>query len=721
MGEADHTRDQFYILATEARDERTRVLKHNDTFAVFDRAGEIRTRLGGEQGLYHEGTRFLSRSEIRVGGIRLLLLSSTVQDSNDLFTADLTNPDLIADGVVVLPKGSLHVLRSRFLWNGSSYERLRVTNYGLTPARSQLEVFVGADFADIFEVRGARRKERGRQVAEVAADDVIRMRYQGLDNVQRTSTLEFDPTPRALGTSAVEWELSLEPGEQITFCVVTRCRTSSSEENEKLSCGQAFFAAKAARDSSRELETRVTTSSERFNRWLSRSLADVQMMITATEAGSYPFAGVPWFSTPFGRDGLVTALETLWLDPTIARGVLTFLASTQAREINEERDAQPGKILHEMRKGEMAATGEVPFGWYYGSVDATPLFVFTAGEYLARTGDLALIEELWPSLESALAWMERDGDIDHDGFVEYYRMTPRGLVQQGWKDSYDAIFDEHGTLAEGPIALCEVQAYAYGAWRSAARLAKARGDDARAKELLARATRLKEQFEVTFWDEELGTYVLALDGQKRPLRVRSSNAGHALFAGIVSDTRAQRVAETLLSPDGFSGWGVRTISERERRYNPMSYHNGSVWPHDNALIAAGFARYGLKAEAARILSAMFNVSEQVDLYRLPELFCGFVRRPGEGPTLYPTACAPQAWAAAAVFFMLQSALGMTIDASERRIAFSAPQMPEALSTLRIDNLRVGESRVSLLCERHPHDVGITVLERDGDPTVVTIK
>ena len=483
----------------------------------------------------------------------------------------------------------------------------------------------------------------------------------------------------------------------------------------------AFGALRAALTTRRTERPQIETANDEFNAWIGRSTADLEMMMTATPYGIYPYAGVPWFSTPFGRDGIITALELLWIDPSVARGVLSFLAATQATVVNADQEAEPGKILHEMRGGEMAALGEIPFGRYYGSVDATPLFVVLAGAYYERTADRAFIESIWPNIEAALGWIDTYGDPDRDGLVEYMRRTPEGLVQQGWKDSQDSVFHADGTLAEPPIALCEVQAYVYLAKRRAAELSHVLGREGQAAHLLADAERLRARFEALFWCDELSTYVIALDRLKQPCRVRASNAGHCLFGQIASPQRAVATARTLLAHDMFSGWGIRTVGATEARYNPMSYHNGSVWPHDNALVARGLAQYGLTPAATTVFRGLFDLSLFVDLQRMPELVCGFERRPGEGPTLYPVACAPQSWAAAALFMLLQSSLGIAIRAPEQRLVFERAVLPDFLPWVRILNLRVGEASVDLLLERHEFDVAIRVLRRSGEVEIIAVK
>jgi len=714
--------DEYYVLATSSRvDDRTRVLKHGETFAVFDRHGDIHALGGSPHGIFHEGTRFLSRLELLLEEAgRPLLLNSSVKEDNTLLVADLANPELHDRVHGTVPQGVVHIFRAKLLCDGGCHEHLRIVNYGLAPVTLRLLISFEADFADIFEVRGTKRPRRGERLPTARHPACAVLGYRGLDGVVRRTRIELSPAPQELGDEHALYVLELPPkGEQSLYLTV-RCELDGASPAEGTDYVNALSCACAELERARGPECDIFTSNEQFNDWINRSRADLHMLVSRTEHGPYPYAGVPWFSTPFGRDGLITALEYLWVNPELARGVLAFLAATQATEENAEQDAEPGKILHETRRGEMAALGEIPFGRYYGTVDATPLFVMLAGAYWRRTGDRPFIESIWPNIEAALEWIDRYGDRDGDGFVEYARRTDRGLANQGWKDSDDAVFHADGSLAEGPIALCEVQGYVYAAKRAAAGLADLMGERRRAERLRAEAARLRERFNEAFWLDDLGTYALALDGAKRPCRVRSSNAGHALLTGIADVANARRLVETLLAPASFSGWGIRTIAEGERRYNPMSYHNGSIWPHDNALIAAGFARYGFQRRALDILTGLFNASIFMDLHRLPELFCGFPRRPGEGPTLYPVACIPQAWAAATPFYLLQACLGLTFSHEKPQIRFTHPVLPDWLEWVEIRGLRVGGGQVDLALRRHAQDVGINVTRKEGDVEVAVV-
>ncbi len=670
-------------------------------------------------GLFHEGTRYLSGFELFLENQRPLLLSSTVRRDNALIV-DLTNPDFTDGPVGPLARDTIHVFSTTFLWEGACYSRFRFHNYGLRALDFDLSLRFAADYADIFEIRGTPRQRRGHKLDAVAGRSSVVLGYEGLDGRVRRTRLAFSPTPDELTDSLASLHLQLRPRAEQSLDVTISFELGRRAPRTA-SFGEALERSVATLESRRTCCANVETSNQRFNEWLDRSASDLQMMVTETPHGLYPYAGVPWFSTVFGRDGILTAYEMLWLDPSLARGVLAFLAAAQASEVIPDKDAEPGKIVHELRKGEMAALGEVPFGSYYGSIDATPLFVVLAGAYWRRTGDLAFIGSIWPNIERALAWMDDHGDLDGDGFVEYSRRASAGLIVQGWKDSSDSVFHRDGTLAEGPIALCEVQGYVYAARRQAAELARMLGRAEMAERLERQAAELRESFERVFWREEISTYALALDGEKRPCEVRASNAGHCLFAGIANPQRGWRVSHTLLNETSFSGWGIRTLDANEARYNPMSYHNGSVWPHDNAIVALGMARYGRKDGAVKVLQGLFEASLHFDLHRMPELFCGFHQRANEGPTLYPVACAPQAWAAGAVFLLLQACLGLEVDAPNLRICLERPELPEGLDRIAVRNLQVGEARVDLILDRHERDVGVHLERREGPVEVVMVK
>ena len=722
--EVIRVRDEFYIRSSSPRvDVRTRVLKQGDTFAVFDRFGDIETFGSRELGLYYQDTRFLSRLTLKFGKDRPLLLSSTVREDNAVMAVDATNPDVSRNSEAIIPRGTIHIFRSKILWQRSCHERLRIQNYGRAAVDFSFSIELDADFADIFELRGTKRERRGERAKTQVTRNGLVLAYEGLDDRLRRTRIVFDPPPTRLSESVASFEIRLEAGQEAAYRWVIACEVAGDPQSEIKPCYEEIVQeAAGVLERVHAREPQIFTGNEQFNDWLNRSVADLHMMQTETPYGLYPYAGVPWFSTVFGRDGIITALQCLWFDPSVARGVLSYLAANQADADNSEQDAQPGKILHEFREDEMATLGEVPFRRYYGTIDATPLFIMLAGAYYKRTADRVFAESIWPNVQRALEWIDHHGDLDGDGFVEYSRKSEHGLANQGWKDSYDAIFHRDGANAEGPIALCEVQGYVYAAKTAAGELAKILGDAARSRELFKQAETLRRRFEKAFWCDDLSTYALALDGHKQPCRVRSSNAGHCLFTGIATAERARRVATTLTDETSFSGWGIRTLASNEARYNPMSYHNGSVWPHDNSLIAAGFARYGFKESAAMVLTGLLDATLFLDLHRLPELFCGFPRRPGESPTLYPVACAPQAWASAAIFLLLEACLGLSVSAPEQTLVFSKPILPAFLPKVSIRDLKIGDARVDLLLTRHDEgDVGVNVLRRNGVLEVLILK
>jgi glycogen debranching enzyme len=700
----------FYIPATGSPTRPRCTLKHGETFAVFDSHGDLGASAGGADGLFHSDTRFLSRFELLLNGATPLLLGFSVRDDNSVLSVDLTNPDIFAEKRIILEKDTLHIVRTTFLWQSTAYQRIAVRNHGERPMTLRLSLSFASDFADIFEVRGLKRERRGVARSAVGAHEVV-LTYDGLDGKTRRTTLIFDPPPTEIKQDGASYQLVLEPHESTSFFVAIAC--DRPQHAAPLFFFKAMYSARRSLRAATRRAAAVQTSNDIFNEVLCRSVADLYMLMTETPQGTYPYAGTPWYSTTFGRDGLITALEMLWLDPNVARGVLLRLAAFQATKYDEVADAQPGKILHEMRGGEMAALNEVPFRLYYGSVDSTPLFVLLAGLYTERTGDETTLKQLWPAIEAALRWIDEIGDSDGDGFVEYQRTNEQGLVNQGWKDSYDAIFHSDGSLAQGPIALAEVQGYVYAAKQLAARCARRLGREQQAAALERQAAELAKRFEAVFWCPELDTYALALDGEKRPCRVRTSNAGQLLFTGMIRADRAARIARDLMQPHFFSGWGVRTVARGERRFNPMSYHNGSIWPHDNALIALGLACYGHKEAVAQIFQGLFDAASYMDLRRLPELFCGFRRRRNQGPTLYPVACSPQAWAAGIPFLLLQACLGLSFDPARNEICLRDPHLPPFLDEVKLLNLRLRDGIADITVHRHNDAVSVDVVRTRG--------
>lgn len=710
--------NQYYILATSSlADQRTMVLKQGDTFAIFDWLGDIHQVGAGTQGIYHNGTRFLSRMELNINGKRPLLLSASPRDDNQVLIVDLTNPDLPLGDKEALKQDTIHIQRLKFLWQSKYHEKIKLFNFGLESVNFIMEIQFQADFSDIFEVRGIIREKKGKKFPPHHENGYIIFSYLGLDDVLRNTKILFTPQPNAFNHKTALYKINLLPRQKMEV-EIEMAFTENNEKTQSVNFEQARNSLNMYMERTNQHCAGILTSNDQFNDWINRSRSDLITMTTQTPHGLYPYAGVPWFSTPFGRDGIITALECLWVEPELAKGVLQYLAHTQAEDFNDFQDAEPGKIFHETRGGEMAALKEIPFKMYYGTIDATPLFISLAGAYLERTNDLTTIRKIWPNIKKALYWIDNYGDVDGDGFVEYKTKSSKGLTNQGWKDSQDSIFYEDGRLVEDPIALCEVQGYVYDAKIRAAEIAKALGHDEIKEQLELEARQLKENFNALFWSESKQTYVLALDGKKKQCNVLSSNAGHCLFSGIATSERARSIAENLLSEKMFSGWGIRTISSDEVRYNPMSYHNGSVWPHDNAMIAQGFSRYGLMSEVSKVLTGIFDTAFFMQGKRLPELLCGFKREKGKAPTLYPVACSPQAWSVGAVFLMLQACLGMKINAATNTITFCQPVLPSYLDEITITNLRLNNKLIILQIRRISEGLEAVLLSPGADVEII---
>ncbi|MND69752.1 alpha-glucosidase [compost metagenome] len=706
--------DDAYSVQTTAADnsdqdglETLMALKDADTFLVADHWGDVKS---GADGLFDRDTRMLSHFVLTVGRARPSRLSSGVTEDNVFFTCHSTNRPLPPMGGRSAPAGVLHLERRRFLWDKRLFERVRMVNHGIEDILLPLSFEFGADFADIFQVRGTRRLARGEIHAPVMDGRRVSFSYTGLDGVLRTSCLAFSEPPARMSANRAEFMFSLPKGKKLDLYVECGLDVCDAPDQERWRWN-SIQARLAMRRRMRRGASVQAARNPRVNDWLRQSRTDVALLTTDLPTGPYPYAGVPWFSTPFGRDGIITAWQMLWIDPSLAKGVLTYLAARQATELNAFMDSAPGKIMHETRGGEMSALGEVPFGLYYGGVDTTCLFIALAGAYARRTNDMETIRALWPHLIAAAGWMSDYGDSNGDGLIDYARAAETGLSNQGWKDSEDSIFDLDGRFPKGPVALLEVQGYAFAAWKALAEIGARLGDD-RAEQWRARAETVRTLVEERFWMEDQGFYAVALDGDGRQMRAVGSNAGHLLFSGLPSPERARQVTRRMLTAEFRSGWGLRTLAKGQARFNPMSYHNGSVWPHDTAMAAAGMARYGERQAVSMLLGEVFGAAAHFQL-RLPELFCGFVRETGEPPIAYPVACLPQAWAAGSVFLMLQAVLGVSINAAEGLVEVSNPAMPTGLHQMSILDLEVGDSAIDLTFQRLNNHVVVMPRERRG--------
>jgi glycogen debranching enzyme len=709
----------------------TTTLKSGAMFMVTQTSGDVpaqSARIGRHGlGLYFHDTRFLDEKRMHVNGRPMTLLFESA-DLGDRCTRELTNPDLPvrddSDGIIHKETIGVHVDTTL---DGEVREVLTFRNFCQEPLEVTLTLAYGSHFDDIFTVRGMAPGDRGHLDDPQAEADVLRLGYTGADRRRRTTEISFDPPPASIGGTCATFHLSLPPGEPRPIEVVFRLEDRSLDPaHDRLELSPTPLPA-ATTDVSGLLglsssKARMTSSNELFNRVMRRSFLDLGMLETWQGDDRFFAAGVPWYVALFGRDSIITALQTLAFAPEIGRATLDLLARYQGRERDPERDEEPGKILHELRVGERARLGEVPFTPYYGTVDATPLFLILLGEYLQWTGDLDYFATLRPHVDAALEWIERDGDPDGDGLFEYVSRASDGLVNQGWKDSYNSIVDSDGSLARPPIALVEMQGYVFRALRAVANVCRATGDVDRAAGLERRADELRDRFEESFWNPELGNYALALHGPvgaKRPAAVDASNQGQALWGGIVAHARAGAVRDSIMDPERLNaGWGVRTLSKSAVAYNPFDYQTGAVWPHDAAMVAVGLRTYRFDDEALEILTGLYEAATRFDLYRLPELFAGFDRATYGRPVRYPVACSPQAWAAGSLPYLLTSLLGIVPDAFACALHVIRPRLPGWLDWVEIKGLTVGASHVDLRFERSEELTLAVVTSKSPDVQVM---
>ena len=737
------------------------VLKRGNLFAVTGRLGDIHPPGARDQGAYFEDTRFLSLLKLNVaGGPPVVLSTQTTAEYTSQI--DLTVTSLNFGGVFADPVNFLHLRREQLI-DDHLIERLTLTNFLVRDIAYWIEYEFAADFADQFEVRGAKRRARGTYFKPLVGRDRVVLAYQGRDGVLYRSEISFPlRAPDLLTPGKARFSFHLGPNESasLELHVVPSLHSVRSgvsvreaadanrqpghrqialvavepeggwaypgSDHEQTPPPQRRFEERmaGARREYREwsaASTVIESNEEAFNWALRQAVADLKALEIRWEGRKVISAGIPWYASPFGRDALITGFQALLINPEIAREALLFLAAHQGKRIDEFREEEPGKILHEIRRGELARTGEVPHTPYYGSIDATPLFIILFTEYLQWTDDRRTGEELLPAAEAALRWIDEYGDQDQDGFIEYERRSERGLQNQGWKDSHDGVPHLDGTAAKPPIALIEVQGYCVDARRRMARLYRQLGRREDAARCTAAAQKLTRRIDEAFWMERAGTYAIALDGQKHQVMSVTSNPGHLLFSRAVPEAKARRVARTLLSSDGFSGWGVRTLSRGQKAYNPLSYHNGTIWPHDNSLIAMGLANYGMQKQAGLLLTGAYEAARSFRHYRLPELFCGMGRGEGDLPVNYPVSCSPQAWASGAVFLMLRACLGLYPDAPRRSLRIVNPQLPPWMNEVTLSRLRIGASRVTLHFTRTGEGCFAAITETEGEPLSTRIE
>jgi glycogen debranching enzyme len=697
-------------------------IKEGETFVCSDDNGDLPFASSTGTGLYYKDTRFLSRFEFRLHGAPLVLLSASAERSF-MSQVDLTNPDIWRQGSLTIPQHTLNVRRTRVA--GSRVEeRIRIRNYHSDPVEVVLEFVVAADFADIFEVRGLVRDQRGQLMAPKLEGQTVKLAYLGTDEVFRETWIHFGesgevPTSMRVEGATVFVELRLEvPVNHSRFLSISIEPVVDGHHPERVGFEAAVERTRRSYESWDQSCTRIQTDNTLFNALLQRGVRDLRALMTPTKDGEVVAAGIPWYVAPFGRDSILTCYEILMINPEPARELLKLLGALQGREVDPWRDEEPGKILHEVRQGELAIGHYVPHTPYFGTVDATPLYLMLAAAYFRWTNDLQTIVELRGVLDQALRWIDEYGDLDGDGYVEYARRSPRGLKNQGWKDSGNSIVHSDGSLADPPIALAEVQAYVYMAKRRMSEIFTILGEEARAIRLRREASELRDRFNRDFWMEDEQMFALALDRDKRQVKSVTTNPAHGLYCDLIEPEKAAAMARRLLASDMFSGWGIRTMSRASVAYNPMSYHNGSVWPHDNAIVAAGLKRYGHHRATTRVATALFDVAVHMDYFRLPELFCGFTRRAPTSPVAYPVACSPQAWAAGSPFILLQAMLGISARADENMLTINKPMLPPWLERVELSNLRVGNARLSLVFTREGEVTTFSLVDRRGDVRVV---
>jgi glycogen debranching enzyme len=694
-------------------------IKEGDLFLYTNELGQMPGAENSALGLYHRDTRYLSRLELSIAGRQPVLLSASA-DRGYSATVELTNLEARTTDGRTLPQASIHVRRTRFV-SDRFYELLRVRNYHHREVDLVLDLHFDADFADLFEVRGIRRRRRGTRVAPKAEGESLTLSYLGLDDVTRQTVVHFSEPPESIKQGRARYRLRLAPGERAVLRYDVRVVGPETPGDDAGEFNERLGALRRDHERWESGATDLFTDNEQVNRALRRGQQDLRMLSSVVDGERVTLAGLPWFAAPFGREMALVGLETLLLDLRWAQSATAFLARSQGTQDSAFREEQPGKIMHELRRGELAGLRAVPHTPYYGSVDATPLWLLLVAELAMWTGDLDGFELRAAAVDAALGWLDGPGDADGDGFIEYERRSRAGLRNQGWRDSVDAVLHADGSAVEGPVALAETQGYVYYAKRRLAAIFGQLGDVERAERLSQQAGRLKRAFNERFWMEDEGFFAMALDGEKRQVRTVCSSIGHALWSRIVAEEHVPAVVKRLMAPDMFTGWGIRTVSKDARIYNPISFYNGSVWPFDTALIANAMKKHGYAQESNRLAWGLVEAAAAHESSRLPEMFCGFTRQATDRPVSFPMACSPDASSSAALFLVLQAMLGIYAQAEENVVYVHNPVLPKWLGEVTLSNLHVGRTVMRLRFRREGGQTTFSVLDKQGPGRIVVVE
>ncbi|MEI7474871.1 MAG: amylo-alpha-1,6-glucosidase [bacterium] len=726
----ESTGDIYLTQMSEDFNPQRRTIKNNNIFLVTDPNGNVLKQNASGYGLYTYDTRFLNRLELKINSTTPVVLSSSTESGHSsviictnigMKSHDEPNKFIAQETVQIKREGIIY---------GAYFETITVSNYNNFNINLKVDLYFDADFADIFQVRGWSVDNQGTKEKLITQDNILKFIYKEPPKTGATLSTDigFIETPPSeinfLEEGRVSFVFSLESLEEkeIKFKINLKSSAAPSEVISAYDFDEAYEKAIKSDKEWNNVTTGFLVNNEDFNEMISRGSKDIKMLITKAQYGDYIAAGIPWFVTLFGRDCLIAARQSLMLNPNIAKNVLLTLSKFQGKVDNPWKDEEPGKIPHEIRFGEMARSGQVPHETYYGTVDATPLWLMLYYDYFKWTDDKETIEKLWPTALACFEWIDKYSP-KVKGYVAYLRRSSEGLENQYWKDSYNSNIHSDGSHAAPPIAPVEVQGYVYAAKFRVAEIAGYLGNQAMKAKLLQESWALKQRFHEDFWIEDKQFYAMGLDKDGRKMEIITTNPGHCLETGIIDEKYIDIVANRFFAPDMFTGWGIRTLSEDTPLYNPMSYHNGSIWPHDNSLIAYGLAKAGKIDLALRIATGMFESARLMSYKRLPELFCGFPRKYNrqDPPVMYPVACIPQAWAAGSIFMLMQAFLNLIPDAQKREITLNNSLLPSWSEYLKLTNLKVGQAYIDIEFRKTNKSIVIDILDKRGKVDIIIRK